>query len=150
MSLVRQQEVHWRGPDGVHATTAALDLSSEGTGSATCPRDLLLTSVAGCYAVALPTTLQRMRLDPRHVRVLARGTLGSDPIRGVFETIEIMVWLEAEGNPERLGRATRLALGRACPVARMLAESSALSVVLHRGDERIGPFSWTQCAHSDR
>jgi len=91
------------------------------------PKQLLLTSLAGCTAIDVASLLPKMRVPFRSLRVCVEGTLSEDHPK-VYTTMHIVYEVScAAEHIEAVGRAVELSVSKYCGVHAMLAKASVVT-----------------------
>ncbi len=94
------------------------------------PMELLLGALAGCTGIDLVSTLAKMRLELRSLRIAVEGEREEEHPR-VFRKIRVTYDIETDpADPEKVLRAVELSAGKYCSVSAMLACRAGIEYTL--------------------
>ncbi|MCE3009729.1 MAG: OsmC family protein [Proteobacteria bacterium] len=97
-----------------------------GEDSAPSPKELLLSSIAGCTAMDVVSLMKKMRVDFKTFRVSAEAdTTESHP--RVFKVVHLKFYVDGE-NPdlEKIKKSVEMSLTKYCGVSAMVSKVSPL------------------------
>jgi organic hydroperoxide reductase OsmC/OhrA len=120
-----QQLVRVAAPDG-EEIDVAVPPEFHGPGMHWSPEQLLVASVASCFAVTFAAIAERRRLPIRSLTVTGTGHVGRrDDGRVGFVAVELTPWIQTEPEFVKAAERTARAVDSACLVA------AALEVPVH-------------------
>ena len=96
------------------------DAQFGGAGKGMKPKDLVLTSLAGCTAMDVVAILRKMRLEPESFSVEAIGELTDDHPK-IYKHIQLIFRIAGSGiTEEKVRKAAELSQTKYCGVTAML------------------------------
>lgn len=91
------------------------------------PKELLLTSLAGCTAMDVISILRKMQIEPDALEVEASGELADEHPR-VFTSLHVVYRLRGADIPlKKVEKAVTLSQDRYCGVSAMLAKAAEIT-----------------------
>ena len=117
MALVTDMRLEWTGGSRFDATgEQGVKLQLDGDGeSGQSPVQALLASFLGCMAIDVVTILKKMRIEPSHFSMIAKGDRNEDPPK-FFRKIELVFRISDEAPLEKVERAIQLSFEKYCSV----------------------------------
>lgn len=108
----------------------------EGDASASDPKEVLLSALAGCTSMDVASILRKKRQSATGYRVHVRGESAEEHPR-VFTAITVEHRVEGDVQAEALRRSVELSSTRYCPVNAMLSASATVEHRYRLNDPRL-------------
>jgi len=93
------------------------------------PKPLLLMSLAGCTAMDVIAILKKMRHEPRHLEVKAKGKISEEHPKKII-SIQLIYEVSSDVPLENLQKAVNMSQEKYCGVYATLAPSVKISSVI--------------------
>lgn len=125
-TVVLQKDMHFKAE--VEGYSLDLDANPQhgGQGAGARPKDLLLTSLAGCTAMDVISILRKMKAEPDYLEVEASGELSDDHPR-VFTSLHLSYRIRGDVPKAKVEKAAKLSQERYCGVSAMLAKAAPIT-----------------------
>ena len=125
-SVTLQDRLHFMGEVGGFPVPLDADEAVGGQGKGIRPKELSLTSLAGCTAMDVISILHKMQIEPAAFTVDAESELTADHPR-IFAWIKLTYRLKGRNIPyAKVEKAVKLSQERYCGVSAMLARSTRI------------------------
>lgn len=127
MNVSWQGEMAFQGTDGNNSVIMDALSKGGGEGKGLTPKQLLLTSLAGCTAMDVISILSKMKVVPEYFNIkIESQTNNEHPI--YFKQIKLIYQFRGEGLPvEKLKKAVSLSQEKYCGISYMLGKAAELS-----------------------
>ena len=127
MNVSWHGEMAFQGTDGNNSVIMDSLPKVDGAGKGLTPKQLLLTSLAGCTAMDVISILNKMKVIPEYFNIkIESQTSKEHPI--YFTHINLIYQFRGDGLPvEKLKKAVSLSQEKYCGISYMLVKAAELS-----------------------
>ncbi len=130
-TVTLKEGMHFHG--GLEGFDIPLDADEKfgGKNKGVKPKDLVLTSIAGCTAMDVLSILRKMRLEPEALSVEASGDYVDEHPK-IFKSIHLVFRIKGDGMPiEKVKQAVDLSQKKYCGVTAMLKAAVPITSDIH-------------------
>ena len=114
-----------------------VDNTSQEGANGTSPMELLLMGVGGCSAIDIISILKKQRQEIKGYHIEVEGQRKKVKDANIFESINVIIYLEGAIDPEKAKRAAQLSFDKYCSVSLTLEPTVSITFEINLNGEKV-------------